>query len=49
MFRAILCPVDFDDNSIAAVDLVCKLAAQSVAEQAVRESTCPVLVVPPRP
>lgn len=31
LFRRILCPVDFDDNSIAALDLACKLAAQNKA------------------
>jgi nucleotide-binding universal stress UspA family protein len=31
LFRIILCPVDFDDNSIAALDLACKLAAQNQA------------------
>lgn len=31
MFRAILCPVDFDDNSLAALDLACKAAAQGDA------------------
>ena len=31
MFRAVLCPIDFDDNSMAALDLACKAAAQDDA------------------
>lgn len=31
LFRKILCPVDFDDNSMAAPDLACKVAAQNDA------------------
>lgn len=31
MFHAILCPVDFDDNSMAALDLACKAAEQNNA------------------
>jgi nucleotide-binding universal stress UspA family protein len=31
LFRRILCPVDFDENSMAALDLACKLAAQNDA------------------
>ena len=31
LFRKILCPVDFDDNSMAALDLACKVAAQNDA------------------
>ncbi len=31
LFRKILCPVDFDDNSMAALDLACKIAAQNDA------------------
>lgn len=31
LFRKILCPVDFDENSMAALDLACKLAAQNDA------------------
>lgn len=34
MFRAILCPIDFDDNSMAALDLACKAAAQNDARLA---------------
>ena len=30
-FRKILCPIDFDDNSIAALDLACKEPAQNDA------------------
>lgn len=30
-FRRILCPIDFDDNSLAALDLACKLAAENGA------------------
>lgn len=29
LFRKILCPVDFNDNSMAALDLACKLAEQN--------------------
>ena len=32
LFAKILCPIDFDDNSMAALDLACKIAAQSNAE-----------------
>lgn len=35
MFRAILCPVDFDDNSVAALELACNAAAQSDAALAI--------------
>lgn len=31
-FKKILCPVDFDDNSIAALDYACKLAAENEAK-----------------
>lgn len=31
MFRSILCPIDFDDNSLAALELACKAAAQNDA------------------
>jgi nucleotide-binding universal stress UspA family protein len=31
IFHRILCPIDFDDNSIAALDLACKLATQNDA------------------
>jgi len=31
LFRKILCPIDFDSNSIAALDLACKIAAQNDA------------------
>lgn len=31
LFRKILCPVDFDDNSMAALDFGCRLAAQNDA------------------
>jgi len=30
-FPKILCPIDFDNNSIAALDLACKVAAQNDA------------------
>ena len=40
LFRNILCPVDFDDNSMAALDIACKLAAQNDA------SLCLIHVVP---
>ena len=30
-FRKILCPIDFDDNSIAALETACKVAAQNDA------------------
>ena len=40
LFRKILCPVDFDDNSMAALDLACKVAAQNEA------SLCLMHVVP---
>jgi nucleotide-binding universal stress UspA family protein len=40
LFRKILCPVDFDDNSMAALDIACKLAAQNDA------SLCLIHVVP---
>ena len=40
LFRKILCPVDFDDNSMAALDLACKLAAQNDA------SLCLIHAVP---
>jgi len=39
-FRKILCPVDFDDNSLAALDLACKVASQNDA------SLCLMHVVP---
>lgn len=29
LFSKILCPVDFDDNSLAALDMACKLAEQN--------------------
>jgi universal stress protein A len=32
IFRRILCPVDFDENSMAAVDLACVIAAQNGAQ-----------------
>lgn len=32
IFNKILCPVDFDDNSMAALDLACSLAAQNGAQ-----------------
>ena len=31
MFHSILCPVDFDDNSMAALDLACKAAVENNA------------------
>jgi nucleotide-binding universal stress UspA family protein len=31
LFKRILCPIDFDDNSVAALDLACKIAAQNEA------------------
>src|SRR5258708_36103908 len=31
IFRKILCPIDFDDNSIAALETACKVAAQNDA------------------
>jgi universal stress protein A len=31
-FKKILCPVDFDDNSIAALDYACQLAAENEAK-----------------
>ena len=40
LFRKILCPVDFDDNSMAALDIACKLAGQNDA------SLCLIHVVP---
>jgi nucleotide-binding universal stress UspA family protein len=40
LFRKILCPVDFDDNSMAALDLACKVAAQNDA------SLCLLHVIP---
>lgn len=40
LFRKILCPVDFDDNSMAALDLACKIAAQNDA------SLCLMHVIP---
>ncbi len=40
LFRKILCPVDFDDNSLQALELACKLAAQNEA------SICLLHVVP---
>jgi nucleotide-binding universal stress UspA family protein len=40
VFRKILCPVDFDDNSMAALDIACKIAAQNDA------SLCLMHVVP---
>jgi nucleotide-binding universal stress UspA family protein len=30
-FRKIICPVDFDDNSMAALDMACRVAAQDDA------------------
>ena len=30
-FQKILCPVDFDDNSMAALEMACKVAAQNDA------------------
>ena len=32
IFNRILCPVDFDDNSMAALDFACKLAMQNAAQ-----------------
>jgi nucleotide-binding universal stress UspA family protein len=40
LFRKILCPVDFDDNSIAALDLACRVAEQNDA------SLCLIHVIP---
>lgn len=40
VFRKILCPVDFDDNSMAALEIACKVAAQNDA------SLCLVHVIP---
>lgn len=31
LFHRILCPVDFDDNSMAALDIACQVAAQNDA------------------
>lgn len=31
LFRKILCPVDFDENSMAALDVACKMAVQNGA------------------
>jgi nucleotide-binding universal stress UspA family protein len=31
IFHKVLCPVDFDDNSMAALDIACKIAAQNDA------------------
>lgn len=31
LFNKILCPIDFDDNSMAALDLSCKIAARNEA------------------
>jgi nucleotide-binding universal stress UspA family protein len=39
-FRKIVCPVDFDDNSMGALDIACKVAAQNDA------SICLMHVVP---
>jgi hypothetical protein len=33
-FRKILCPIDFDDNSIAALDLAFKVAVQTTRRSA---------------
>jgi nucleotide-binding universal stress UspA family protein len=30
-FRKILCPVDFDDNSMVALEIACKVAVQNDA------------------
>jgi nucleotide-binding universal stress UspA family protein len=30
-FQKILCPIDFDENSMAALDLACRIAAQNKA------------------
>ncbi len=30
-FRKILCPIDFDDNSMAALEIACKVALQNDA------------------
>jgi len=30
-FRKILCPIDFDENSMAALDMACQIAAQNKA------------------
>lgn len=30
-FQKVLCPVDFDDNSMAALEMACKVAAQNDA------------------
>ena len=30
-FRKILCPLDFDENSMSALELACKVAAQNDA------------------
>ena len=40
LFGKILCPVDFDDNSMAALDVACKVAAQNDA------SLCLIHVIP---
>jgi nucleotide-binding universal stress UspA family protein len=40
VFRKILCPVDFDDNSMAALDLACRVAEQNDA------SLCLMHVIP---
>jgi len=40
LFRKILCPVDFDENSMTALDLACKVAAQNDA------SLCLMHVIP---
>ena len=31
IFHKVLCPVDFDDNSMAALDIACKIAVQNDA------------------
>ena len=38
-FRKILCPIDFDDNSTAALEVACKIPAQNDA------SLCIIIVV----
>jgi universal stress protein A len=40
LFNKILCPVDFDDNSMAALDLGCKIAVENGA------SVCVMHVLP---
>jgi nucleotide-binding universal stress UspA family protein len=40
LFRKILCPIGFDDNSLLALDLACKIAAENEA------TLCLIHVIP---